>query len=754
MVKTPKFSYVCEPITWHGAPGVILTEDSHYYVNGEMLSAVVPLIDGIRSVDEIVAELDGRFSQEAIYYHLIQLEKKGFIEENRPKDRPTEAREAFWSMFGRIGTEKSHETRNKQPVLLTALGIEDLGPMQEALADTGLFEVIDPDRLGDPGREDCIWVVVTPDYLEPELEELNREALRLKRAWLLVKPSGIVPFIGPLFVPEQTGCWQCLASRLRLRHEIELMQMSRVNNGQTLRLSRGRTDLSVGIVYRLLALEMSALRVGRTDHSLEGAVLSIDFRTMETRRHHLTRRPHCSACGTPRTPYIVHWQSPAPLGLQSQPKAPLSDGGDRVRSAEETLKALENLISPVTGLIPKVNRSPADPAFLGYHFGTVISSKEAMLPLSLGRIYPTGASGGKGFTEAQAKVSAIGEAVERYCARYHGDEPVVRARHADLGRAVVHPRELLNYSERQYAERESWNKGSPLAYVPDPCEDDTEIAWTQAWSITHNQWKLVPCSYVYFGFPLEAGACYARANSNGVAAGNCREEAIVQGLLELIERDAVALWWQNRLRRPLLDLASFQDDAVDRAISGFEQRDRHLYAFDLTSDLGIPAFCAVALHLSDPNQPPRFGLGCHFDPRVALRRSLGELGQVWASPKMDDYTEAMLELRGMPWSEKEFIRPLPGATRAVDDFPDRSFDDFLQDIEFLVSVLSKQSLEVLVVDLTHRDVGLDVVRVIAPGLRHMWPRFGPGRLYEVPVAMGWLDRPRMEDELLAVPFDY
>jgi ribosomal protein S12 methylthiotransferase accessory factor len=40
-----------------------------------------------------------------------------------------------------------------------------------------------------------------------------------------------------------------------------------------------------------------------------------------------------------------------------------------------------------------------------------------------------------------------------------------------------------------------------------------------------------------------------------------------------------------------------------------------------------------------------------------------------------------------------------------------------------------------------------VVRVIVPGLRHFYRRFGPGRLYDVPVKMGLLDRPLQESEL-------
>ena len=50
-------------------------------------------------------------------------------------------------------------------------------------------------------------------------------------------------------------------------------------------------------------------------------------------------------------------------------------------------------------------------------------------------------------------------------------------------------------------------------------------------------------------------------------------------------------------------------------------------------------------------------------------------------------------------------------------------------------------------DQTRPDVGFPTVKVIAPGLRHFWARYAPGRLYDVPVRLGWLDRPTAEDEL-------
>jgi hypothetical protein len=69
------------------------------------------------------------------------------------------------------------------------------------------------------------------------------------------------------------------------------------------------------------------------------------------------------------------------------------------------------------------------------------------------------------------------------------------------------------------------------------------------------------------------------------------------------------------------------------------------------------------------------------------------------------------------------------------------------DVQTCVEIARRADLETLVLDQTRPDVGMRVCRVIVPGLRHFWRRLGPGRLYDVPVQLGWLDKPLPEDEL-------
>jgi ribosomal protein S12 methylthiotransferase accessory factor len=60
-------------------------------------------------------------------------------------------------------------------------------------------------------------------------------------------------------------------------------------------------------------------------------------------------------------------------------------------------------------------------------------------------------------------------------------------------------------------------------------------------------------------------------------------------------------------------------------------------------------------------------------------------------------------------------------------------------------------MELMVLDQTRPDVGLPVVKVIVPGMRHFWARYAPGRLFDVPVQLGRLSRPTRHEDLNPIP---
>lgn len=109
-------------------------------------------------------------------------------------------------------------------------------------------------------------------------------------------------------------------------------------------------------------------------------------------------------------------------------------------------------------------------------------------------------------------------------------------------------------------------------------------------------------------------------------------------------------------------------------------------------------------------------------------------------------------LRTTSWENCDFMLPsrvLP--ERTLSDFCYTPQEDVLQDLRFVVDRLQSLGLETLALDMTLPDVGLPVARVVVPGLRHFWRRLAPGRLYDVPVNMGWQSVPTEEADVNPLP---
>ena len=337
----------------------------------------------------------------------------------------------------------------------------------------------------------------------------------------------------------------------------------------------------------------------------------------------------------------------------------------------------------------------------------------------------------------------MAEAVERYSCGWQGNEPKTRASYRHMSGQAVDPAAILNFSDAQYRNREAWNRVHPgYNWVPMPFDEEAEIDWTPVWSLTRDCVRFVPAACCYYPYPLDDHHRFCRADSNGCAAGNTLEEAVLRGFLELIERDAAAIWWYNRVRRPAVDLESFADPFFAAMRQHLEGERRTLDVIDLTTDLGIPVVAAVSA--KDDGGGPLMGFGAHLDARAAVSAALAELSQMVAADPALERIEVRDWLDTATLANQPYLVPATGLA-SVPAVESR------EGIRVLVETVARRGLEALVLDLTRPDIGFPVARVIVPGLRHFYARLAPGRLYEIPVQQGWLQSALAEDELNPIP---
>ncbi len=220
-----------------------------------------------------------------------------------------------------------------------------------------------------------------------------------------------------------------------------------------------------------------------------------------------------------------------------------------------------------------------------------------------------------------------------------------------------------------------------------------------------------------------------------------------------MERDAFAIWWYNRLQRPGVALESFAHPYLQQARRRSAQVGRRLWLLDLTNDLGIPVFVAVSHDARNGAEDVALGSGAHFDPQIAALRAITELNQSMPVILAADRAGRRMDDRDTGWWKKlklcdhPYLAPHGETEPTLGSVNNEGSVDQLDEVTFCVELAKGKGLDLLVADQTRPDIGLPVAKVVVPGLRHYWPRFAPGWLYDVPVEMGLLSRKWQEGQL-------
>lgn len=722
-----------------GSTVILRSETFDTALHGDCYADLLPLLNGKRPRREIAAQLAEKHPAIEVQAALVRLARSGYVVSGEfGMDRKTAA---FWSVLG-ASPRWAEQRLAATPVSVSG----DAGQIAARLEEMGL-------RVG--ADEPALDVLVCADYLDRELAAVNRGHLASGTPWTLVRPGGAQPLFGPVFRPGG-ACWECLAFRLRANREVEGFLR---NVGDAGAPPAVRAPALIHAVHGLAATEIAKWVVLEALSPLHERAISVEPAELGIEHHRVGRRPQCRACGDESL--FRPGRPPVPVKLRPSPASVRNSGGLRAVPPEETLNRYRHLVSPVSGVVTRLERvsEAADP-WLHVHSASSSTPPHARtFRLLSGNV--RGQSAGKGSTPQQSQASALCEATERFSASFTGDEIRLARTFADFIRdgtdEAIHPNEVQLFSDSQFSrsERSTVPGETDARRVPARFDPDVAIGWSPVWSLTQRRHRYLPTALLYRGVSREDGGAFCIADSNGCAAGNTLEEAILQGFLELVERDSVAIWWYNRLRRPAVDLDSFGDAWLASARANYRTRHRDLWVLDLTCDLGIPAFVAVSHRAGAREERILYGFGAHIDPQIAVLRAVCEMNQILPWFGEPDSSDAEISgtwfgrwLKEAGLADHPHMAPDAGTpARRMADYAVPDTEDVRDGIEHCRRLAEGRELEFLVLDLTRPDVGMPVARVIVPGLRHYFQRFAPGRLYDVPVRMGWLECPREEADL-------
>ncbi len=725
---------------------LLVSESFDTLLHGGLYCDLLPLLGDRRPLAGIVAALDGRHAAANVHAAVVSLSDRGYVvSADHGMDRP---RAAYWTSLG--ASPRWVEGRLAE----SRIAVEgDDGRLVRHLEESGVCVAACDPRL---------TVIVCDDYLEARFEDVNRRRLEARAPWTLVRPHGMEALFGPVFRADRQGpCWECLVHRLRSHKEVHNFLRS-VAGEEAAFKPFAAEPTALEALYGLIAAEIVKWLVLEEAAPIHERAIAMNLGSFTSSQHAVTRRPQCPACGDEAL-YRPDRQ-PAPLRLKSSPKTHRNSGGARAVTPEATLTKYRHLVSPISGVVTWLTRTTdeSDSWLHVYWAGSNPATRSRSLS-SLRRSLRS-KSAGKGSTREQSEASALCEALERYSGAYCGDEIRIRKRFVDFAAEdeAIHPNDAQLFSEGQLDDAERINaKGHPYNIVPPRLEPDAAIDWTPVWSFTQRRHRYLPTSMLYSMSAEQRGDAELIADSNGCAAGNILEEAILQGFYELVERDAFAIWWYNGLRAPGVDLSSFDDEFLASAADYYGRYEREVWMLDVTSDIGIPSFVALSRRPDAETEDIIYGAGAHADPRLAALRAICELNQclTWLPrPGRGDGRPMIDDPLALTWWKTARIADCSWLASAPDaplkqgsQYPVIESADTLEDVEHCRSLVEARGMEFLVLDQTRPDIGMPVARVIVPGMRHFWPRFAPGRLYDVPVGMGRLKRSLAEADLNPAP---
>ncbi|TMO60459.1 hypothetical protein CWC18_13685 [Pseudoalteromonas aurantia] len=406
------------------------------------------------------------------------------------------------------------------------------------------------------------------------------------------------------------------------------------------------------------------------------------------------------------------------------------NAGSRIRTIDETLDQINSILDPIFGFVKFHDKYKNETGNNKTYFTTFSENPIEPSSFALENFYYTAM--GKGISDKQSKLSSLCEAIERYSSLFVEGDFYTFKKGTELDGKVILPSKLTPYSIKQYIKFKSRMSNYNQSIYETLEYDNQKIAWTKCKDINHNEYW-IPLEFIYKNTPFDSK--YVKYFHNGGACGNSLDEALLQALLELIERDAVAIWWYNKLNMPkssTSDVCKKLLSQVNTQISGsFDY-----WLIDITNDINIPVIAAVAM--SKIKKEVVLSFGCHLNISTAKERALTELIQVI---EIKDINTSPFSFSNIPIESFLFGSKPSYKTTEIHNYIHLS-----KALNIVHDKLKICEINFYYVDQTREELPLHAVKAVAPGLCHLFPYFSAERLYKVPVKIGFLDKEKEEDD--------
>lgn len=370
---------------------------------------------------------------------------------------------------------------------------------------------------------------------------------------------------------------------------------------------------------------------------------------------------------------------------------------------------------------------------------------------------------GLSLNKKKALLKALGETLERYSLSANNNRKFIFSSFNELvklNKSAFNPKSLILFSDKK-----------PFtSYV-----NRKKLHWVEGKSLISNKKVLVPAQLVYIPYLYQNSEPILRFPiSTGAAAGVTLTDALYRGICEVVERDAFMIAYLNKIPSPLVDLPAIKDKLIYDIINVFKKYKLELIVLDLTTDLQIPAFAAITIDKTGIGPAVSVGLKAGFNIKETIVGAIEEslMVRFWTRDEITyktDYKRSnvikTIGDRAYFWSRLSSMKYLDfwlnsKIPKKVNIREFKHLDNNL--LENVIKLLSQKNIEIIYVDITDETVkkhDFVVVKVIIPQLQPLYleedyPYFREERLFNTPVAMGFLQKPKIKSQLNKIPHPF
>jgi len=566
--------------------------------------------------------------------------------------------------------------------------------------------------------------------------------------------------IGPLVLPNKQGCSQCADLRLIMagQDRKEMFDIKRIRINQT-GFYREPWASTLGLWHTayLIGDEVHRFLKGETVRICE-KVIFLNLNTLNTSSHSFLPDPSCSVCGN----LPMDTASAAEISLKSCLKTNIDSY--RCRSIEELEKVvIKDYLDFRMGLLNDKRKDLIAP----------FADTAINLPL----LMFDELTGGRTHSYAESEIAGILEGLERYCGYTpRGKRTVIREKYNNLTTPALNPYTVGIHSEEQYA-----LPGFPFK----PFDPDRPINWVWGYSLSQKSPILVPERLAYYSFGGSTDS-FVSETSNGGAVGGSLEEAILYGILEVVERDSFLMTWYGQLPIAQLNPHSTNDSELLLMIQRLKTvADFDVHLFNSTTENGIPSIFVIAKNTKKEGINLLCGAAAHLDPVKAAKGAVQELAAmlVHSGTKFKVNKEKYLKmyhdsslvsqmedhsmLYGLAEAEHRLSFLLNNG-RSLRSFqqeykPVKKHIDLTDHLKEVLNTFTRVNLDVIVVDQTSSELqrnSLHCVKVLIPGMlpmtfgHHLTRLTGLDRVLNVPSQLGYSEKPLTLDQVNPHPHPF